>query len=116
MLSRHNVIAVRDPKLTWEHLVYHLSGQLVATRTRRLDVDQGSSGSSTTNSSRSGKPLFRPTMEAPRVKATTAPAAAQALSVVRPNKQQPADENDSKAVIDINDKLAEYSSFMKYDP
>jgi len=56
---------------------------------------------------------FRPTTEAPRVKATTAAAVPKALSL-RPSKNQPIDESEMIPVVDINDKLAEYSSFMKY--
>ncbi|KAG0307575.1 hypothetical protein BGZ98_010376 [Dissophora globulifera] len=53
------------------------------------------------------------TTEAPRVKATTAPAIPKAMSIRPSKQQQPADEGDLIPVVDISDKLAEYSSFMR---
>ncbi|KAF9125900.1 hypothetical protein BGX30_000246 [Mortierella sp. GBA39] len=110
---------------------YHSNpaGRPVATKAKRIDSGSSimsaltaNSNSSTTTTSRSSSITtttsrsstsahFRPTIEAPRVKATTAPAVPKALSL-RPGKQ-PIDESEMIPVVDINDKLAEYSSFMK---
>ncbi|KAF9328207.1 hypothetical protein BGZ91_001105 [Linnemannia elongata] len=113
---------------------YHSNpaGRPVATKAKRVDsgssiisaltansngstttttVTSRSSSITTTTSRSSTSTHFRPTIEAPRVKATTAPAVPKALSL-RPGKQ-PIDENEMIPVVDINDKLAEYSSFMK---
>ncbi|KAF8921696.1 hypothetical protein BGZ58_003996 [Dissophora ornata] len=85
----------------------------VATKAKRVDYGPSASGAGTGSSSRSATgSLFRSTTEAPRVKVTTAPAMPKAMSI-RPSKQQPTDESEMIPVIDINDKLAEYSSFMK---
>ncbi|KAF9902749.1 hypothetical protein EC991_004561 [Linnemannia zychae] len=108
---------------------YHSNpaGRPVATKTKRLDsgssilsamTSKGSGTTTTTTTtitttsrSSSTSTHFRATIEAPRVKATTAPAVPKALSL-RPGKQ-PIDESEMIPVVDINDKLAEYSSFMK---
>ncbi|KAF9351507.1 hypothetical protein BGX34_000521 [Mortierella sp. NVP85] len=92
---------------------YHINTiQSLAAKSRRPTLATPSAPS-TQGSSRPGALIFKPSMEAPRVKATTAPAIPQALSIVRPSKQQPTDEKDPMPVININDKLAEYSSFMR---
>ncbi|KAG0263035.1 hypothetical protein BGZ95_003891 [Linnemannia exigua] len=102
---------------------YHSNpaGRPIATKAKRVDSGSSiisamtSTGSSTTTTtisrSSSTSTHFRATIEAPRVKATTAPAVPKALSL-RPGKQ-PIDESEMIPVVDINDKLAEYSSFMK---
>ncbi|KAF9141856.1 hypothetical protein BG015_001105 [Linnemannia schmuckeri] len=108
------------------------AGRTVPTKTKRVDSGSSiisaltansnntattatstsrSSSNITTTSRSSSSTHFRPTLEAPRVKATTAPAVPKALSL-RPGKQ-PIDESEMIPVVDINDKLAEYSSFMK---
>ncbi|KAF9570565.1 hypothetical protein EC968_001684 [Mortierella alpina] len=86
---------------------------VVASKPKRVEAIIPSSSSFT-----GSKPVvstvrasFRPTTEAPRVKATTAPAVPKALSL-RPGKQ-PISESEMIPVIDIDDKLALYSSFMK---
>ncbi|KAF8975054.1 hypothetical protein BGZ46_009478, partial [Entomortierella lignicola] len=83
----------------------------VASKSKKIDLIAPASGSNA-GSSRSGISTFRPTAEAPRVKATTVPAVPKALSL-RPSKLQPLDESEMLTGIDINDKLAEYSSFMR---
>ncbi|KAF8927360.1 hypothetical protein BGZ47_002195 [Haplosporangium gracile] len=112
---------------------YHSNpaGRPVATKAKRVDsgssiisaltansnntastaTSTSRSSSTVTVTSRSSSTHFRPTLEAPRVKATTAPAVPKALSL-RPGKQ-PIDESEMIPVVDINDKLAQYSSFMK---
>ncbi|KAG0220446.1 hypothetical protein BGX31_011043, partial [Mortierella sp. GBA43] len=81
-------------------------------KAKRLVPISTISGPNAQGSSRPGL-MFRPTMEAPRVKATTAAAIPQSLSVIRGNKPQPVDESNLAPIIDINTKLAEYSSFMR---
>ncbi|KAF9969775.1 hypothetical protein BGZ73_007704 [Actinomortierella ambigua] len=56
--------------------------------------------------------VFRPRQEAPRVKATTAPVVHKQISVVRTTRQ-PSAEAEVLTSVDIDDKFAEYSSFMK---
>ncbi|KAF9169740.1 hypothetical protein BGX21_009827 [Mortierella sp. AD011] len=86
-------------------------GRPAASKPKRTDSIASAFGSNAA-ASRSVAPTFRPTAEAPRVKATTLSAVPKALSL-RPSRQQLPDENEMIPVIDINDKLAEYSSFMK---
>ncbi|KAG0252431.1 hypothetical protein BG011_006984 [Mortierella polycephala] len=93
---------------------YHsnMAGRLTASKAKR--VESSGSGSATKSISfgpRNSSIHFRPTIEAPRVKATTASAVPRALSI-RLGKQ-PIDESEMIPAADINDKLAEYSSFMK---
>ncbi|KAF9917516.1 hypothetical protein FBU30_000713 [Linnemannia zychae] len=101
---------------------YHSNPANRPTATKAKRTESGSSiasamttanrSSTTTITSRSSTSThFRPTIEAPRVKATTAPAIPKALSL-RPGKQL-VDESEMMPIVDINDKLAEYSSFMK---
>ncbi|KAG0215233.1 hypothetical protein BGX33_001332 [Mortierella sp. NVP41] len=94
---------------------YHsnAAGRSVATKVKKVETGLTKITTVTTNTSRSSTSSthFRPTIEAPRVKATTAPAMPKTLSL-RPGKQ-PIDESEMIPVVDINDKLAEYSSFMK---
>ncbi|KAF9318458.1 hypothetical protein BG003_011189 [Podila horticola] len=93
---------------------YHSNGaSRPAAKVKRVETSASSSaGSGTiTTSSRTMTGMFRPTTEAPRVKATTASAGPKALSL-RPSKQS-IDESEMIPVVDIDDKLAEYSSFMK---
>ncbi|KAG0334080.1 hypothetical protein BG004_000566 [Podila humilis] len=94
---------------------YHSNGaSRPASKAKRVDstLASGSGSTSTiTTGARSTSGVFRATVEAPRVKATTAPAVSKALSL-RPSKQ-PIDESEMIPVVDIDDKLAEYSSFMK---
>lgn len=94
---------------------YHSNGaSRPIAKVKRVETSvSSSSGSGTiTTGSRTMTGMFRPTTEAPRVKATTASAGPKALSL-RPSKQ-PIDESEMIPVVDIDDKLAEYSSFMKY--
>ncbi|KAG0258292.1 hypothetical protein DFQ27_004728 [Actinomortierella ambigua] len=56
--------------------------------------------------------VFRPRQEAPRVKATTAPVVHRQISVLRGGRQSSA-EAEVLTSVDIEDKFAEYSSFMK---
>ncbi|KAF9996942.1 hypothetical protein BGZ80_011649 [Entomortierella chlamydospora] len=86
-------------------------GRPAASKPKRTDSIASAFGSNAATS-RSVASTFRPTAEAPRVKATTLPAVPKTLSL-RPTRQQLPDENEIIPVIDINDKLAEYSSFMK---
>ncbi|KAF9430510.1 hypothetical protein BGZ94_006456 [Podila epigama] len=91
------------------------AGRLTAVpKTKRVESG-GSSASTpkttTTTVTRVTGGMFRPTTEAPRVKATTAPAVPKALSL-RPSKQ-PISESEMIPVVNIDDKLAEYSSFMR---
>ncbi|KAG0283687.1 hypothetical protein BGZ96_011919 [Linnemannia gamsii] len=102
---------------------YHSNpaGRPMAAKAKRVDsgssiisamtANSSTSTTTTTTSRSSTSTHFRSTIEAPRVKATTAPAVPKALSL-RPGKQ-PIDESEMIPVVDINDKLAEYSSFMK---
>ncbi|KAG0358490.1 hypothetical protein BG005_002276 [Podila minutissima] len=93
---------------------YHSNGaSRPIAKVKRVETSvSSSSGSGTiTTGSRTMTGMFRPTTEAPRVKATTASAGPKALSL-RPSKQ-PIDESEMIPVVDIDDKLAEYSSFMK---
>ncbi|KAI9241387.1 MAG: hypothetical protein BYD32DRAFT_58055 [Podila humilis] len=94
---------------------YHSNGaSRPAAKVKRVETSiSSSSGSgSTATGSKIMNGMFRPTTEAPRVKATTAAAVSKALSL-RPSKQ-PIDESEMIPVVDIDDKLAEYSSFMKF--
>ncbi|KAG0303781.1 hypothetical protein BGZ97_001766 [Linnemannia gamsii] len=131
--ERWNTDEVKEIEANINHWIkeYHSNpaGRPVATKAKRVDsgssiisaLTANSSTSSTTprsspsiittTSRTSTSTHFRPTIEAPRVKATTAPAVPKALSL-RPGKQ-PIDESEMIPVVDINDKLAEYSSFMK---
>ncbi|KAF9967023.1 hypothetical protein BGZ70_000370 [Mortierella alpina] len=86
------------------------------SKAKRVELTVGSSSSSTASKPavsaiRTSSSIFRPTTEAPRVKATTASAVPKALSL-RPGKQ-PISESEMIPVVDIDDKLAVYSSFMK---
>ncbi|KAI1316356.1 hypothetical protein EDD11_010070 [Mortierella claussenii] len=94
---------------------YHGKSGLRPTtsKPKRADTVASTSGLSSTTSSRLTSTSFRPATEAPRVKATTAPAVPKALSLRPGSKQQLPDESELLPTIDINDKLAEYSSFMK---
>ncbi|KAG0244206.1 hypothetical protein BGW41_000193 [Actinomortierella wolfii] len=56
--------------------------------------------------------IFRPRQEAPRVKATTEPVVHKQISVVRTARQASV-EAEVLTTTDINDKFAEYASFMK---
>ncbi|KAF9431965.1 hypothetical protein BGZ76_011466, partial [Entomortierella beljakovae] len=93
---------------------YHsnIGGQSSASKPKRPE----SSASTFSSNSRSAPNMFRPSTEAPRVKATTAPAVPKSMSI-RMNRQQQQqqqqDDSETIPIIDINDKLAEYSSFMK---
>ncbi|KAG9061443.1 hypothetical protein KI688_007434 [Linnemannia hyalina] len=134
--ERWDTDEVREIEANINHWIkeYHSNpaGRPVATKAKRIDsgssiisaltTNSNSSTTTTTATSRfssittttsrsSTSAHFRPTIEAPRVKATTAPALPKALSL-RPGKQ-PIDESEMIPVVDINDKLAEYSSFMK---
>ncbi|KAF9983272.1 hypothetical protein BGZ75_005282 [Mortierella antarctica] len=89
---------------------------VVVSKARRVETTVASSSFSTgskpaVSAVRSSSSTFRPTTEAPRVKATTAAAVPKALSL-RPGKQ-PISESEMIPVVDIDDKLALYSSFMK---
>ncbi|KAG0198935.1 hypothetical protein BGX28_007696 [Mortierella sp. GBA30] len=98
---------------------YHsnMASRPAASKAKRVEssasTSSASSGGSksTVSGARSSSGMFRPTTEAPRVKATTAPAVPKALSL-RPGKQ-PIAESEMIPVVNIDDKLAEYSSFMK---
>ncbi|KAF9986505.1 hypothetical protein BGZ65_007392, partial [Modicella reniformis] len=85
-----------------------------ARPSKRIDVSKriDMSGSSRTGCSQPGIVIFKPTTEAPRVKATTASVVPTGLSI-RSIKQQLTDEGDLIPVVNIHEKLAEYSSFMR---
>ncbi|KAF9948346.1 hypothetical protein BGZ72_009728 [Mortierella alpina] len=92
------------------------SGRPVVSKAKRVEPAVSFSSSSTgpkpaASAVRTSSGVFRPTTEAPRVKATTASAVPKALSL-RPGKQ-PISESEMIPVVDIDDKLAVYSSFMK---
>ncbi|KAF9581939.1 hypothetical protein BGW38_000867 [Lunasporangiospora selenospora] len=92
----------------------------LAVKTKRVDVVASSStGSKSGNSAKlnlvttlkSSASVFRPSIEAPRVKATTIPAFSSSISIR--SARQIAEEADMIPVVDIDNKLAEYASFMK---